>query len=61
MTSYLLENEAEKLQNGVVHLVQIHDFGRLLSTGGGGGGRGKLPPKSFTEKKFTAISNKDIF
>ena len=21
----------------------------------------KLPPKSFTEKKFTAISNKDLF
>ena len=32
---------------------------------GGGGGRGevllKSLPKSFTEKKFTAISNKDLF
>ena len=27
MTSYLHENEAEILQNGDVHLGQIHDFG----------------------------------
>ena len=27
MTSYLPENEAENLQNGHVHLAQIHDFG----------------------------------
>ena len=26
MTSYLIENEAENLQNGDVHLVQIPDF-----------------------------------
>ena len=27
MTSYLDENEAENLQNGDIHLAQIHDFG----------------------------------
>ena len=34
---------------------------RVLSTGEGAGG--KLPPqkKRFTEKKITAISNKDLF
>ena len=26
MTSYLIENEAENLQNGDVHLAQIADF-----------------------------------
>ena len=26
MTSYLRENEAKNLQNGDVHLAQIHDF-----------------------------------
>ena len=26
MTSYLIENEAESLQNGDVHLAQIADF-----------------------------------
>ena len=26
MTSYLRENEAENLQNGDVHVSQIHDF-----------------------------------
>ena len=26
MTSYLIENEAESLQNGNVHLAQIPDF-----------------------------------
>ena len=33
---------------------------RVLSTGGGGGAGGKLPPKRFPEKKFKAISNKDL-
>ena len=27
---------------------------------GGGGGGGSFPPKSFPEKKFKAISNKDL-
>ena len=27
MTLYLRENEAENLQNGDVHLAQVHDFG----------------------------------
>ena len=27
MMSFLRENEAENLQNGDVHLAQIHDFG----------------------------------
>ena len=31
---------------------------RVLSTWGWGR---SFPPKSFTEKKFTAISNKDLF
>ena len=26
MTSYLIENDAKNLQNGVVHLAQIADF-----------------------------------
>ena len=26
MTSYLIENEAENLQNGDIHLAQIPDF-----------------------------------
>ena len=26
MTSYLIENEAENLQNGEIHLAQIPDF-----------------------------------
>ena len=59
MTSYLLENEAEKLQNGVVHLAQIHDFGRLLSTGGGAGG--SFPPKVLLKKKLQLFQIKIFF
>ena len=35
MTSYLCENEAENLQNGYVHLVQILGFGGCKMKKGG--------------------------
>ena len=49
------KNDSFSLQNFQT-MTAINVCCRVLSTGGG-----KLPPKSFSEKNFEAISIKDLF
>ena len=58
------------LKDKPVNIVRIVVFDQCISTGfyllgGGGGGsflkKSQLPPKSFPEKKFKVILNKDLF